>query len=110
MAAQMRWIKPCHPRPSQKMHQTTGPGGMGEFQWKSGQDKADEGHHHGKVEDDVESAKPTIDVACLIRSHMLREEDPFGSQLPSFPRSPFATRGRCGARRPRRPKREVLSS
>ena len=44
----------CHPRPSQKVHQTNGPRGMGKFQWQSGQDKADKGHHHRKVEHNVE--------------------------------------------------------
>ena len=74
-----------HFSPSQKVHQTAGPGSMGEFQRKSGQDKADEGDHHREVKHDVEEAESTIDMTCFVRFHMLREEDPFGPQFPLLP-------------------------
>ena len=43
------------------------------------------GHHHREMKDDIKRAEPAIDMACLIRSHMLREEDSLGPQLPLFP-------------------------
>jgi hypothetical protein len=51
---------------------------MGKFQRQPGDDEANKGHHHRKMEDNVEEAKPTIDVTCLIGSYVLREEDPLG--------------------------------
>ncbi len=70
--------QPCHFSPSQKVHQPTGPGCMRKFQRKPGQDKTDEGDHHRKMEDDIEGAESTVNVACFIRFHMLRKENPFG--------------------------------
>jgi hypothetical protein len=37
------------------------------------------------MEDDVKGTEASIDMACFIRLDMLREENPFGSQLPLFP-------------------------
>jgi len=74
-----------NPGSSQKMHQTARPWGMGKLQGKPCQDQADEAHHHGEVDRDVEGAKPAINMARLIRLHVLGEEDASGPHLPLLP-------------------------
>jgi len=93
--------QPGHSGPSQEMHEARSPRAWRiSTEGRSGQ--AEKGHHHGEMDDNVETPESAIDMPRFLRLHVLGKRSPSPS-VPASPRSLSSTRARCETRRRRRP-------